>query len=191
MTTRTANRTTTENRIEAVKHPLRAAVLRILDERTASPAEMARELGELDCTQIAYHTRRLVKLGCAELVDERPVRGSVEHFYKGTERHLVDTDEWLDLAANHPELASHLFGEYGQAIIDDLVTAGKIEAYKDEKFHVTRTPTLLDLEGLAKGLEIVERMRMEMLELQDEVLARGGRTFTVSSSAVLVRVTDY
>jgi hypothetical protein len=39
----------------------------------------------------------LVRLECVELVSERPVRGAVEHFYRATELHLIDTDEWEEL----------------------------------------------------------------------------------------------
>ena len=42
MSTKTESRKAAENRIRAMSHPLRAAVLRILAERTASPAEMTR-----------------------------------------------------------------------------------------------------------------------------------------------------
>lgn len=79
-----------------MSHPLRAAILRILVERTASPAEMARELGE-ELSNVSYHTKQLVRFQCAEPVDTRPARGALEHFYRATERHLIDTEEWLTL----------------------------------------------------------------------------------------------
>jgi DNA-binding transcriptional ArsR family regulator len=87
-----------ENRIKAMSHPLRAAILRILAERPASPAEMARELGE-ELSNVSYHAKQLVRFECAELVDIRVVRGALEHFYRANERPLVDIDEWLTLDA--------------------------------------------------------------------------------------------
>lgn len=79
-----------------MSHPLRAAILRILAERTASPAEMARELGA-ELSNVSYHAKQLVHLECAELAGTRPGPGAVEHFYRATERHLIEIEEWLVL----------------------------------------------------------------------------------------------
>jgi hypothetical protein len=91
-----------------MSHPLRVAIFRILAERTASPAEMARELGA-DLSNVSYHAKQLVQFECAELVGMRQARGAVEHFYRATERHLVDTEEWLVLDEQGLEevLAAH------------------------------------------------------------------------------------
>jgi len=96
MSTGTERRRASENRIRAMSHPLRAAILRILSERTASPAEMARELGA-ELSNVSYHAKQLVAFGCAELVDIQVVRGALEHFYRATELPLVDVEEWLVL----------------------------------------------------------------------------------------------
>ena len=100
MSTKTQRRKATENRIKAMSHPLRASILRTLTERTASPAEMARELEE-ELSNVSYHTKQLVEFECAELVSTRPVRGALEHFYRATERHLIDTEEWEELDPVH------------------------------------------------------------------------------------------
>jgi DNA-binding transcriptional ArsR family regulator len=96
MSTETRRRRAGENRIRAMSHPLRAAVLRILSERTASPAEMARELGA-DASNVSYHAKQLVAFECAELVDIQVVRGALEHFYRATELPLVDIEELVTL----------------------------------------------------------------------------------------------
>ncbi|TMK59027.1 MAG: winged helix-turn-helix transcriptional regulator [Actinobacteria bacterium] len=96
MSTGTERRRASENRIRAMSHPLRAAILRILSERTASPAEMARELGA-ELSNVSYHAKQLVAFECAELVDIQVVRGALEHFYRATELPLIDIEEWLTL----------------------------------------------------------------------------------------------
>jgi DNA-binding transcriptional ArsR family regulator len=166
MASRVQHRTSIEKRLEALSHPLRREVLRILVERVASPAEMARELGE-ETPNVSHHTKRLVQLGCAELVAERKVRGAIEHRYRAIDRPLVETDEWEELAEQNPELAEHLVGEFMQAILNDFVASGRAELVgSDKNFHLTRTPLILDAEGLAEGLEVQERCRLEMLEVQ-------------------------
>jgi DNA-binding transcriptional ArsR family regulator len=148
MSTKAERRKATENRIKAMSHPLRAAVLRILVERTASPAEMARELDE-ELSNVSYHTKQLVEFECAELVSTRPVRGALEHFYRATERHLIDTEAWEE------------------KILDDFTASARAQLVGGDKdFHLTRTPLVLDQDGLQEALETHERARLEILEIE-------------------------
>lgn len=169
MSTKTQRRQATKNRIKAMSHPLRASILRILTERTASPAEMARELDE-ELSNVSYHTKQLVEFECAELVSTRPVRGALEHFYRATERHLIDTEEWDEL---EPLVAEDLVCEFMQKILDDFVVsarAGIIGA--DADFHLARTLLVLDEEGLKEALEAHERARLEIVEIEARSAAR-------------------
>ncbi len=169
MSTKTQRRKATENRIKAMSHPLRAAILRLLTERTASPAEMARELDE-ELSNVSYHTKQLVEFECAELISTRPVRGALEHFYRATERHLIDTEEWEEL---DPVIAEDITCEIVQQMLDDFVASTRAKVVgADKDFHLTRTPLLLDQEGLQEALEAQERLRLEMLEIQTRSAAR-------------------
>jgi DNA-binding transcriptional ArsR family regulator len=183
MPTKSLRRKATENRIKAMGHPVRAAVLRILTERTASPAEMARELDE-ELSNVSYHTKQLVEFECAELVSTRPVRGALEHFYRATERHLVDTDEWDEL---DPVMAEDLVCEFMQKILDDFVVSARAQLVGGDKdFHLTRTLLALDAEGLQEALEVHERARLEILEIQNRSAGRlvksGEKGISVSTS---------
>jgi len=163
MSTKTERPKGTENRIKALSHPLRAAILRILVERTSSPAEMARELDE-ELSNVSYHTKQLVEFECAELVSTRPVRGALEHFYRATERHLIDKEEWDEI---DPVMAENLICEAMQKVLDDFVAAARAGTIGDDaRFHLTRTPVVLDQEGLKEALEAHERAREEILEIQ-------------------------
>ena len=79
--------------VKAMSHPLRVRILAMLDERTASPVELA---GWLDASlgTVAYHVRTLERMGLVELVHETRVRGAVEHHYKSVERPRVSDDAW-------------------------------------------------------------------------------------------------
>src|SRR3954451_1251112 len=123
MSTKIERRKTTTNRIKAMNHPLRAELLRMLTERTASPAEMAREIDQ-DLSNVSYHTKQLVELECAELVSTRPVRGALEHFYRATERHLVDTEDWEGI---DPVLAEDIICETQQKMLDDFVASARAQ----------------------------------------------------------------
>jgi DNA-binding transcriptional ArsR family regulator len=183
MSTKPQQRKASENRTTAMSHPLRASILRMLSERTASPAEMARELDE-ELSNVSYHTKQLVEFECAELVSTRPVRGALEHFYRATERHLIDTGEWEGL---DPVVAEDLVCEFMQKILDDFVAsrrAGIIGG--DRNFHLTRTLMVLDDQGMQEALEAHERARLEIAEIQARSAARiadsGEKGVSVSTS---------
>jgi DNA-binding transcriptional ArsR family regulator len=162
MASRLKHREATHNRLLAVSHPLRAAILRVLAERTASVSEVARELGleRKDVPNVSHHVKQLVKLDCAEEVGERRVGRQIVMLYKATVRALVATDEWEALVADSPELAEHLLGEFMQVQIDDYTTAIKAGTLgPSDNFHITSTPRILDAEGFAEAMELYEQCR--------------------------------
>ena len=66
--------------VKALSHPLRVRILALLQERTASPRELAEWL-DATLGTVSYHVRTLHESGVLELESTRPRRGAVEHFY--------------------------------------------------------------------------------------------------------------
>jgi DNA-binding transcriptional ArsR family regulator len=183
MSTKIERQKAAQNRIKAMNHPVRAAVLAILAERTSSPAEMARELDE-DLSNVSYHTKQLVELECAELVSTRPVRGALEHFYRATERSLILKEEWDDL---DPMMAENLLHEIMQKVVDNFVAAARAKTIgEDADFHLTRTPLLLDRRGIEEALEAHERTRHDLVDIAarsaERMVYSGEEGINVSSS---------
>jgi DNA-binding transcriptional ArsR family regulator len=180
----------TRNRLKAMSHPLRARALRLLVERgVQSPNELARALNA-ELSDLSYHIRCLLKYDCIELVSTRQVRGAVEHFYRATELHLIDTDEWEELDRF---MAGDLVCEFMQRILDDFVASRKADIVgSDKHFHITRTPLILDQEGFAEGMEAFERCRLEMAEIEVRSAQRlaksGGPTVPTCSGLTLFKV---
>lgn len=178
------------NRLEAMKHPLRSRMLRMLVERgVMSPKELAQTL-EAELSNVSYHVRRLAALECAELVETRPVRGAVAHFYRATERHLIETDEFEDL---DPITAEDVVGNSFQRIIDDYVASRKAKMIGfDKHFHLTRTPMIFDAKGYEEGMELYERSRLEMSEIERRSAERLGDSDTgaiaISANFLLFKV---
>jgi DNA-binding transcriptional ArsR family regulator len=85
--------------IKAVTHPLRIRILAALDERTATPSELARELGA-PLGNVSYHVRQLAGLGLIKLVKRTPRRGAVEHHYKAVGRPRIADDPSPGTAAS-------------------------------------------------------------------------------------------
>jgi DNA-binding transcriptional ArsR family regulator len=66
----------------ALRHPLRRRILReMADGKTTSPRELANTLRQ-PLSNVSYHVRVLVDCGAVTLVTTKPVRGSVQHFYR-------------------------------------------------------------------------------------------------------------
>jgi DNA-binding transcriptional ArsR family regulator len=71
--------------LKALSHPVRARALTALNQRVASPSELASEQGKA-VGHVAYHVRVLHELGMIELVNTRQVRGATQHFYRSSAR---------------------------------------------------------------------------------------------------------
>lgn len=188
MATKAQRELANQNRLKAMSHPLRARILkRLIEMGTLSPAEVGREM-DISSSLASHHMKRLVTLDCAELVKEESVKGrAVAHFYRPTVRHLIDTDEWVNLPL---EVKETLLPEFFQPMVDDLTAAADL-LYAEENWHITRTPQVVDQEGLLEGMEVMERARLEMLEVEkrsSERLATSGEPpLPVSTSFVYFR----
>lgn len=172
--TKAGNKGAVDQRLfKALAHPLRFQALIILNERVASPNELAKELGE-GLSQVSYHVKVLLESDCIELVNTEPRRGAVEHYYRATSRAFLSDDEWARLPASiRPGLSASLM----QTIVDDAVAAlqaGTFDARDDH--HLSWTPMIVDEEGwrdLATALtEAMERC----IEIQAESAGRLSRT---------------
>src|ERR1700743_3757578 len=83
--------------LNASESPVRRAIPRpYIETGPIAPVEVANALG-VDLSKASYHSRILLELGCLELVKTEQVRGSTKHYYRATERHLVDDSDWTDL----------------------------------------------------------------------------------------------
>lgn len=193
MATRAERRQVTQNRLKAMQHPLRAEVFRLIRESpgAVSPAEVAREL-EADIPTVSYHVRKLTEYNCVEEVENRPVRGVVEHFYRATEQQRLDLEEWAELSESEPEVAEVLTDEFMQTIVDDFTASRQASIVgRDEKFAITRNPLVLDDEGLEEALEAAAAYEAKMTDIAARSAARlapDDHGTPVSSSIVLFKM---
>jgi DNA-binding transcriptional ArsR family regulator len=134
-----------------VAHPTRAHAFMILHERTASPVEIAQEIGK-DVGHVGYHVRKLQQMGLIELVDERPVRGAVEHFYRAIERPVVTEKAFESQTLEEREV-------YTRAILQRHV-ADVARAMDEHTFDsrsnrvIVRVPLVVDEEGFQELSEL-------------------------------------
>lgn len=140
-----------------VAHPTRVKCLSILAERRASPNEIATELEE-DVGHVSYHIRKLLSLGVIELVDERKVRGAVEHFYRAMTLAYVSDEEWAKLTMQERRPYSLYTLQLAMADAAQALEAGTFDARSDR--CLTRVPATVDEQGWTE----LNDLHAEMLE---------------------------
>jgi DNA-binding transcriptional ArsR family regulator len=148
--------------VKAMSHPLRVRILAILDERQASPNQLAGWL-EASLGTVAYHVRTLLQLGLIELVDETRVRGAVEHHYRSVARPSVTAEAWAQASpiAKQAAVGSSLevIGEYARL----SAAAG---GFDRSDAQLRRLLLKLDPRGFSQLSKAVEKLleRIEKIE---------------------------
>ncbi len=156
-----------------VSHPLRSRCLTLLAERTASPAELAAELNE-NLGNVSYHVRKLWRSGVVEIVEEKPVRGAMEHFYRAVVRPMITDKEAAELSLEARQAHAREAMVLLTADATSALEAGTFGSRTD--YHVTRVPLRAD----EQGWEDLRVLQAEVLErvskIQEECAERLGGT---------------
>ncbi|HEY2717709.1 MAG TPA: helix-turn-helix domain-containing protein [Solirubrobacterales bacterium] len=151
-----ANKTAASRTIgSVVAHPLRSRCLTRLAETTASPAELAIEFRK-PLSDVSYHVATLLKAGAIELVGERPVRGSIQHFYRAIVLPSINTAENAALP-----LDERLeFARQGiQLVAADATVALDAKTFNQRPdAHNVRMPMVVDEEGWGEMAELYAEM---------------------------------
>jgi DNA-binding transcriptional ArsR family regulator len=129
--------------IKALTHPLRIQILAALDERTASPSELADEL-KAPLGNVSYHVRQLAGLGLIKLVKRTPRRGAIEHHYKAVGRPQITDDAWAGTPATVKNaVVGAALGDLGSAVTAAAAAGG----FSRPDAHLTRTQVTVDEKG--------------------------------------------
>jgi DNA-binding transcriptional ArsR family regulator len=154
--------------LKAISHPLRHRLLGLLDDRVASPNELARELG-VPLGRVSYHIRLLHDLGAIELVRTEPRRGALEHFYTAVMRAWFDDEEWARL----PRAARRgILGQSLQRIFSEVGAAIEAGGFDHPASHVLRESLSLDEQGLASLSDLLTATFARAREIGAESAAR-------------------
>ena len=128
---------------KALAHPLRVAILAIVEERTASPSEIATELGA-SLGVVSYHVRMLERYGLVKLVDTRPRRGALEHYYRAEERPVISSEAWEQI----PSIVKQATIRGALSQVGGQVNAAAASGgFERSNAHLTRSPMVLDQRG--------------------------------------------
>lgn len=163
-----------------VAHPLRSQCFSLLSERTMSPAELSVELGE-NLGNVSYHVRKLWKGGVIEIVEEKPVRGAMEHFYRSTKLPMFDDQEIGDASIEDRETISRQAFSLATANAQTAVEAGTLVKRAD--FHISRVPMRVDEEGWGEMRDLFEETLERIMDIRskcgERVAESGGSDFPI------------
>ena len=147
--------------VRALAHPLRAQVLGILEERRASPRELADELGAPLGT-VSYHVRTLHQLKLIKLVKKTPRRGAIEHHYEAVGVAQVSDRVWASTPSIVKDaMVRSALGDVARSVNESAALGG----FDRPDAHLTRTRLTLDERGwseLAEALMALDARAQEI-----------------------------
>jgi DNA-binding transcriptional ArsR family regulator len=159
---------------KALAHPLRTRILAALEDRTASPSQLADELGA-PLGVVSYHVRRLAALRFLKLVKRVPRRGAVEHYYTAVAAPRITNSAWgatptivkqATVAAALEEIGTH------------VSAAASGGGFEQAESHISRNPVLVDQKGwkaLARELDaLMPRIQKIQAESQKRLAGAAG-----------------
>jgi DNA-binding transcriptional ArsR family regulator len=154
--------------VQAVAHPLRARMLSILQDREASPKELAAEFG-IPLANVAYHIQVLRKLKLIKLVKKTPRRGAVEHHYRADYGAYIDNEAW---SATPDVVKRGMVGAALGEIGRDLNDAALLGGFDHADAVLARTKHVLDQEAWAELSEMLGKVLERAEVLQKEAAKR-------------------
>lgn len=174
--------------VRALSHPLRARALAILNERVASPSEIAIELG-FPVGNVSYHVNTLQELGCVELVKTAQRRGATEHYYRGVTRSFLNDANWSQLSP----AAKNGVSVAGLKMINDAAMAALLAETFDARAdrHLSCTPVALDEEGWQEVTTLLAEALEGIIGIQAKSAARQVETDGDSSVQATISLLSF
>jgi DNA-binding transcriptional ArsR family regulator len=166
--------------VKALAHPVRVRILGILEHRTATPKELAAELG-LPLENTSYHVRTLLKFGFIRLERKRQVRGAVEHHYRAVARPRVTAKAWEQM----PEPLRQAMSAANITQLSELVNRGVAQGkFSRPESHMQRMPYVLDDQGFVEASAILSEALERITEVERRAKERVKRGETDPVPAV-------
>lgn len=168
--------------VKALAHPLRVRILSMLEERDASPVQLAEHL-DATLGTVAYHVRTLERLGLIEMVATHQRRGATEHVYAAREHPRFSSSAWESThpMAKHVMVASAL-SEIGEYATQSAAAGG----FDHPQSTLARTALSLDTEGWTELADATRRWQEEVAAIQAASAARLRKTDEKAMDAGLV-----
>ncbi len=154
--------------VKALAHPIRMKILSILDERTATPKELAGALG-LPLENVSYHVRTLKDFGFIKLEKTRQVRGAVEHHYKLAARPRIGNKLWEEIPRVMQEA---LIDANLSAFIEDIGRAAMEGGFDRGEANLAYYSLILDDDAVKEVDEILREAEDRIEQISQKAQKR-------------------
>jgi DNA-binding transcriptional ArsR family regulator len=154
--------------VKALAHPLRVQILSTLEDRVASPSDLAIELGA-PLGNVSYHVRTLADLGLVKLVKRRTRRGAVEHYYQARGRAQVSNRAWAQVPG---VVKRSMVAVALEQALDQAGAAAAGGGFDHEDSNLSRQSATLDAEGFNELSQAVARLHEELAGIQERSAQR-------------------
>jgi DNA-binding transcriptional ArsR family regulator len=154
---------------KALSHPMRARILVILNERVASPNEIAEMIDER-LPNVSYHVRALLDLGCIELVDTAQRRGAIEHYYRAVVRPFFSDSDWKRIPRSGRQAISDVVLQVIWSDVSEAVNGGTFDARSDR--YLTHSPMVLDEQGWSELNGVLTKAMAEAEKIESQSARR-------------------
>jgi DNA-binding transcriptional ArsR family regulator len=154
--------------VKALAHPLRIRILGVLEQRSATPKELA-EILDVQLENLSYHVRTLRDYGFIKLERRRMVKGAVEHRYGMVARPRITAEVWEQLPAIVREA---LDAASIEQIFDVVTRAAAQDKMSRPESHMARRVARLDEQGFAEMSKVVGEAVDKLVEIEKEAAQR-------------------
>src|SRR4051794_11516628 len=154
--------------VKALGHPLRVQILTTLEDRIASPSDLAAEL-DAPLGNVSYHVRTLADLGLVKLVKRRTRRGAVEHYYQARGRAQVSNRAWAQVPG---VVKRSMVAVALEQAVDQAGAAAAAGGFDHEQSNLSRQSVTLDAEGFAELSGAISRLHQEVASIHERSASR-------------------
>jgi DNA-binding transcriptional ArsR family regulator len=157
--------------VKALAHPLRVQILSALEDRIASPSDLAMELNA-PLGNVSYHVRTLADLGLVKLVKRRTRRGAVEHYYQARGRAQVTNRAWAQVPG---VVKRSMVAVALEQAVDQAGAAAAAGGFDHEDSNLSRQSVQLDAKGFSELSAAIGRLHEELASIQGRSADRLGK----------------
>jgi DNA-binding transcriptional ArsR family regulator len=168
--------------VKALSHPLRVRILALLQERTASPRELAEWL-DATLGTVSYHVRTLHDFGLIELVRTSQVRGAIAHHYRAKVRPRVSDEAWASAA---PIVKQASVGAALQTVDDYARASAAAGGFDRAEAHLSRTSLRLDAKGWQAASKACDKLLADLARVEEAASKRIAKSDEGVSDAAVV-----
>jgi DNA-binding transcriptional ArsR family regulator len=154
--------------VKALAHPLRVQILSTLEDRVASPSDLAIEL-DAPLGNVSYHVRTLADLGLVKLVKRRTRRGAVEHYYQARGRAQVSNRAWAQVPG---VVKRSMVSVALEQALDQAGAAAATGGFDHEDSNLSRQSVTLDAAGFGELSQAVARLHDELTAIHERSAQR-------------------